>query len=83
MVNVIMLAALTTVEMPFSSSSEPDLFSCRTAGEIMFVHISVEQAGLSGLKEGQVVEYEPRTPINDGLFVRWGADDEAFTAFVA
>ena len=50
----------------------------------MFVHISaVEQAGLSGLKEGQVVEYEPRTPINDGLFVRWGADDEAFTGFVA
>jgi hypothetical protein len=22
-------------------------------------------------------------PMNDGLFVRWGADDEAFTGFVA
>jgi CspA family cold shock protein len=36
-----------------------DLFSRRAAEKMYFVHISaVERAGLTGLNEGQVIEYE-------------------------
>ena len=50
---------LTTAEMPIGSSSDPDFIQPQGCGIDVFVDISgVKQARLSGLKEGQVVEYE-------------------------
>ena len=50
---------LTTAETPIGSSSDPDFLQPQGCGIDVFVDISgVKQAGLSGLKEGQVVEYE-------------------------
>ena len=50
--------ALGTVKW-FNSQKGYGFIQPRNGGEDVFVHISaVEKAGLSGLNEGQVVEYE-------------------------
>jgi cold shock protein len=44
----------------FNSTKGYGFIQTEGSGKDVFVHISaVERAGLSGLKEGQVVEFEP------------------------
>ena len=42
----------------FNSQKGYGFIQPQSGGKDVFVHLSVERAGLSGLNEGQVIEYE-------------------------